>query len=440
MVAPLDDRYSSVQEVIDALHSPTAPRVDSTVYRTVAVTPPKRGRGLVGEVLYFLSFIVPALILISVLSSPQNPQPKGPEPTPKAETSVDFSTGSSSLPRSTSPHTSRQDYGQFNNAVYYYEGQHIDGLPHGKGERVRKSDGARENGRFVRGAFVSGVLTHKDGTVEKGEFKEGLLDTKQGERTSPDAGREVGVFKRGTLLQGEMVFTDGTRFTGSFRDRKLNGAGGMLLYPNGTKWEGEFRDNVLHGKGKQTYGSGSIFEGEFRDNKLHGKGKMIFEVGTAEGEFRNGEFVKGKFKTKQRVDEGEFVDFKLQGQGTRTTVFGDYHEGYFSGGDLRKGKMVSSSEILEGEFLNGQLHGKGKKTLVLFGEVWEGLFDGGKLVGSSRKTFKDGRVVEGFFVKGSLEKGQMTLPDGTSYAVKGDDYTPVDIRIRAKQFLKKFKK
>jgi hypothetical protein len=106
--------------------------------------------------------------------------------------------------------------------VGYYEGDIVDGKPHGKGEYhnlVKEWD--------YKGDFVEGKMT---GT--------GRLE-----------GRSFDLI-----------------YEGDFVDGKFHGKG--KLRDEGCIYEGDFADGFFHGKGKMTYPNGRVEEGNWKYGKL----------------------------------------------------------------------------------------------------------------------------------------------------------------------------
>jgi hypothetical protein len=105
--------------------------------------------------------------------------------------------------------------------------------------------------------------------LEKGNFKEGLLE---------DKGKVW-------ILFGFIVKE------GQFKNGHLHGQGKITLIGR-TIAEGEFKNNLLNGLGKQMFYDGRIYEGQFKNGKLDGPGKRTFPYGIIEeGKFENGIFV-----------------------------------------------------------------------------------------------------------------------------------------------------
>jgi hypothetical protein len=180
---------------------------------------------------------------------------------------------------------------------------------------------------------------------------------------------------------------------------------------SGETEEGEFLNGELHGHGKRVFPDGTLYEGEFRNGLLHGIGKKISITATIK---------EGKpISQDKTIEEGEFRDGKLfKGKmiqcphGSSVTLF----EGEFHNGQLKKGIKKSNGTLVdetfndrqctveEGEFENHELTGQGKKVTP-DGFIYEGNFYQGKLHGQGKKTeinklIEEGEFQNDYFVKG----------------------------------------
>ena len=102
-----------------------------------------------------------------------------------------------------------------------YEGEYMDGKPHGRG-----------------------IMKWRDGRAYEGEFKDGKLHG------------------RGTLK-----LSDGRVYEGEFKNGKLHGRG-IMKWRDGREYEGEWKEGKMHGHGKLVTDNGlKTFEGTFVDNR-----------------------------------------------------------------------------------------------------------------------------------------------------------------------------
>lgn len=420
LVAPRSEKgYATTQEVVAALDHPTPPRVSTS--RTAVVPSLKqiessRRYGVMG---FLILLGLPAVIVGSMAvgnvwkrlyseGKPRVVSVTAPSPSPSSSPSPSPlpSASPTSQPSPVVPKI-------IENSIYRYEGDHLSGLPHGKGVKVTKRDGVKETGTFAQGVFVSGIRQTDKGVVEKGSFKDGFLNTQTGERIYPNKEHEKGVFEEGTFVKGEKTLEDGTYLKGSFGNGKLNGKG--LKITSLGRQEGDFVDNRLHGKGKYTLSFGTVMEGDFRDGFLEGEGKIIRQDGDYSiGKFKMGALHgTGKMKSGIHTYEGEFYENTLNGRGKRTSSDGEVLDGEFLKHKLVKGKWsFPDGTVYEGEFKNDHLDWKGKATYPS-GEVQEGEFKGGKLNGEGKITFANGSVYEGHFIDAYLNgTGKIVEADG----------------------------
>lgn len=183
-------------------------------------------------------------------------------------------------------------------------------------------------------------------------------------------------------------------------------------------YTGQWKDGKPYGYGKwndtgteseSTYES--TYEGNWVDGKACGKGKYTFT---------NTVTITPSLVVKTRdVDEGEFENNALNGQGKKTLYTDDgtipywIQEGNYIDGNLNgqgkwtfyedDGKTISSMQ--EGNFSNGLLNGQGKETVYRNGEVYsvyEGEWVNHGKNGQGTRTYADGRVESGTWKDGSF--------------------------------------
>ncbi|KAK1737727.1 phosphatidylinositol-4-phosphate 5-kinase-related protein [Skeletonema marinoi] len=111
-----------------------------------------------------------------------------------------------------------------------YEGDVVDGKPHGRGKKISLS------GNEYEGKWKNG-MRHGKGVVNK---------------------------------------ANGYAYEGEYKDDKRNGKG-ITKYPDGSVcYDGEFRDGFADGNGTLNYESGNVYTGEWRAGKRHDKGVMTY--------------------------------------------------------------------------------------------------------------------------------------------------------------------
>jgi hypothetical protein len=142
-----------------------------------------------------------------------------------------------------------------------YEGDIVDGKPHGKGKLAYGEDYPVDIGEGGIGSgYVSGDY------VYEGDFVNGKPHGK-----------------------GKKTYANGKEYEGDFVNGKFHGKGKL---DDGYLYEGDFVNGRLQGKGKMTY-SNAVYEGDIDNGVFHGKGKMTY----ANGKVEEGNWEKGNFKS-----------------------------------------------------------------------------------------------------------------------------------------------
>lgn len=156
-----------------------------------------------------------------------------------------------------------------------YEGDIMDGVPHGRGKLYCKG-GTRYEGEFKKGNYHGlGKIFFANSGCYMGEFTEGRIEG-----------------------FGHMEFDNGKYWGewGQFRVGKYTRGGrhgyGLLVWRSGEWYEGEFSKNEYHGLGFLSLPDGRCYAGQFQNGKAHGEGILIFPDGRVhKGEFRHGRFL-----------------------------------------------------------------------------------------------------------------------------------------------------
>lgn len=200
-------------------------------------------------------------------------------------------------------------------------------------------------------------------------------------------------------------------------------------------------------------GQSSVYIGEFENGKPQGLGVLTTQRATFEGEFKDGQKLRGTERTSEGVyaghfcnglrdDSGQFVwnngevyvgDWKnglKHGQGRWTGSQGNYYEGSWlnnkqegEGVHCFKGTAsLTLGSVYKGQFENFLKHGKGSEELAN-GDKYEGEYRQGKPNGFGDYTWKDGSKYSGEFQDG-LRHGEGVLEkDGNIY--RGTDWSHV---------------
>ena len=161
-----------------------------------------------------------------------------------------------------------------------YEGELVNGKPHGKGKKTFSSGGYYE-GDFVDGKWHGkGKVAWVEGDIYEGDWLEGKKHGK-----------------------GKLTLANGEVYEGDFVENKQHGKG-KKTYPEGSIYEGDWLEGKKHGKGKLTLANGEVYEGDFVEDKQHGKGKKTYPDGKVEeGNWEDNEFLGTDEACKRRATE-----------------------------------------------------------------------------------------------------------------------------------------
>ena len=141
-----------------------------------------------------------------------------------------------------------------------------------------------------------------------------------------------------------------------------------------------------------------INDGNFINGKLEGNGKFIWKNGQYYiGQFKNGK-KHGKgiiyYKNGNIMYEGDFINDKREGNGKLILKNGQYYIGEFKN-NKKHGKGIEYNNkgniIYEGDYVNGKVEGSGKLVLKN-GEYYIGQFKNGKRNGKGIVYYKNGSI------------------------------------------------
>ncbi len=216
-----------------------------------------------------------------------------------------------------------------------YEGEHLNGVPHGKG-----------------------TFYYADGSICKGEFRNGVphgVCT----TTHPDGEKYVGCYVDGKKhARGKLTFADGSTYEGDFEYGKIQGLG--TLYEKNTGWtnKGYFDNEQLEGKGESWHSNGERYVGSFHKGSSHGKGKYYYKDGsTYEGEYADGKWHgKGYYQDSRGWSFcGQFRNGEYCGYGELHRADGVVIKGYFTSvNDATDATATKDGYTYRGTYRNGK--------------------------------------------------------------------------------------
>lgn len=245
-----------------------------------------------------------------------------------------------------------------------------------------------------------------------------------GEFIGLDGYQYNGSFKNGVKTgNGKMAYFDNKVYTGNWANNKPNGKG-KEVFKNGNTYEGDMVNGLYEGVGKYTQYNGETYTGTYKAGKLDGTIKHTLSEGTFIEIYSNGQLVsskkedvstppltanapevtnecvsgncvngKGTIKNKYYTYEGDFVDGKQQGQGTRTDYTGDTYTGQFANNKFNgKGKYKYGTGTYEGDFVDGKREGQGTDTKA--SNIYTGQFKNDKRNGHGKEESKFTKVVK----------------------------------------------
>jgi len=129
--------------------------------------------------------------------------------------------------------------GRIDYSTGYYEGEIVDGAPHGKGKFFWNNGDSYEGDWVGDSMHGQGCYTWSNGDRYEGEW---LNDKRTG--------------------KGKLFFANGNRYEGEFLNGNRNGQG-IFYWSNGAKYEGEWYEDKMHGFGKYTSASGTYYVGKW---------------------------------------------------------------------------------------------------------------------------------------------------------------------------------
>jgi len=128
-----------------------------------------------------------------------------------------------------------------------------------KGPPLFTEESAEAHGFFTR--------SWPNGDVYEGQIINGMPHG-MGIYTSASGDRYTGQFKFGKADgQGKMEFTNGDSYSGEFREDTMHGKG-KYLYANGDRYMGDFQNDLPHGEGVHVVAGGPVYAGQWHFGQL----------------------------------------------------------------------------------------------------------------------------------------------------------------------------
>ncbi|MCW8126604.1 C13 family peptidase [Microbulbifer halophilus] len=166
-----------------------------------------------------------------------------------------------------------------------------------------------------------------------------------------------------TQFAGGTALPDGSVYSGELEDGLFHGEG-TLTWPDGSEYRGQFRQGRISGWGRYRFADDCLYEGSFLDGDFEGKGHYKCGDTTWQGQFRQGELLKGSVAWAEGGSyTGEFREWEPDGEGHRTTAEGAHYEGTFENGYLVQGSYRDEQGYrYDGGFEYGYYNGEGRLT------------------------------------------------------------------------------
>lgn len=165
-----------------------------------------------------------------------------------------------------------------------YIGEEKDGLKHGYGVYTTREKGSNKLQRVFEGNWVwnrlygQGKITAFNGSVWKGNFKDGKLDGYGTFRSRFNDVTYDGEYKD-DKKEGYGKYTDkrnGIIYEGNFKNGRYDGHGEYIDKKKKRRYIGEWRDGQKNGNGTLTdLKNNFIYSGEWINGKYHGRGTNL---------------------------------------------------------------------------------------------------------------------------------------------------------------------
>ena len=198
---------------------------------------------------------------------------------------------------------------------YYYDGEVLNGVPHGRG--VLKTDVSSYSGNFRNGLKDGkGVEVFKDGTKFEGIFLNDMFFDVSGVETKPDGSVIVGNFVNYIPHGLITVQTKDYKYTG-YMVNGLKQGKGEVIFKDGLIEKGNFNCDLIS-SGKKTYIGDILYEGSFVKGVPNGLFESINYGGKHSGCFYFGPVINGKKLLNDKMSKhgypngGKYIESKFK--------------------------------------------------------------------------------------------------------------------------------
>jgi len=155
-----------------------------------------------------------------------------------------------------------------------------------------------------------------------------------------------------------VTYPNGNTFQGTYDGERVKQGAGIFTWMGPTseedetliekaKYDGNYKDGLKNGVGKMVYPNGDIYEGEWIDNKMQGEGTYTYK--------KSGDIYSGSWVADKKSGQGEY-EF-----GADSSVM----VGTWVDGQITTGKWIlKGAAVYKGEFKLGRPFGAGSFTFA----------------------------------------------------------------------------
>jgi len=329
-------------------------------------------------------------------------------------------------PRTCNPH----GFGTFDRGDSVYTGFFIDGRFNGYG-MLKGKDGSLYRGDFKNGLEDGYGIYQNDEYIYEGSW-EGGLPHGEGRKKYADGKILIGEFKYGECLSDPIYPNKSAGSnSGSNSSASSNKTSTIKNETSSTTQKTTAKKTTANAKvnAKPTEKVSSVKESSpAPEKKVSAPVKKDVKdlkiaynctyTGTTLNDKPNGKGKATYTGLSYVTYEGDFVDGKWHGKGKLTYKYDDYYEGDFVGGKFhgkgvrtfREDYSSNGFKRYEGDFVDGKMCGNGTLT-YLSGDEYKGQFSNDKPHGKGVKTSPFGSIEDGTFENGDFVDGKIVVPE-----------------------------